>query len=137
MQISTPQILRERLGGGPPGGAVRPRVVRPDAAAAREWGFWGVAGGWAAKGSQLCCSYQTTHTTHTTHTQDEALRDIEDEQGFTPLATAAEVSNEEIATLLLDRGADVNQVGSPQKRRITALMVATYHKQVRACCVGR
>jgi ankyrin repeat protein len=52
----------------------------------------------------------------------------EDSQGFTPLATAAEAGDEEIARLLLDRGADVNQQGSPQ-RRITALMVATYHKQ--------
>jgi hypothetical protein len=40
-----------------------------------------------------------------------------------------QVGNGEIASLLLDRGADVNQQGSPE-RRITALMVATYHKQV-------
>jgi len=60
---------------------------------------------------------------------DESLQQQEDGQGFTPLATAAEVGNEEIAQLLLDRGVDVNQQGSPQKRRITALMVATYHKQ--------
>lgn len=61
--------------------------------------------------------------------QDEGLKSLEDSQGFTPLATAAEVGNEEIAQLLIDRGVDVNQQGSPQKRRITALMVATYHKQ--------
>jgi ankyrin repeat protein len=60
---------------------------------------------------------------------DDGLKAQEDGQGFTPLATAAEVGAEQIALLLLDRGADVNQAGAPETRRITALMVATYHKR--------
>ncbi len=46
-----------------------------------------------------------------------------------PPTPLPQVGNEDIAQLLLDRGVDVNRQGSPQKRRITALMVATYHKQ--------
>lgn len=61
--------------------------------------------------------------------QDESLKEQEDAQGFTPLATAAEVGNEEIAQLLMDRGVDINKQGSPHKRRITALMVAVFNKQ--------
>lgn len=68
--------------------------------------------------------------------QSDALKEQEDAQGFTPLATAAETGNEEIASLLLDRGVDVNQRGSPQKRAITALMVAAAHKQVRRVACG-
>lgn len=60
---------------------------------------------------------------------DARLAGLEDAQGFTPLATAAEVGAEEIAKLLLDKGADVNQAGAPGRRDITALMVATYHKR--------
>ncbi len=51
----------------------------------------------------------------------------EDEGGLTPLHTAAEVGNEEIAALLLDQGADVNLTGP--KRKITPLHVAVYHNQ--------
>lgn len=72
--------------------------------------------------------------------QDDSLKQQEDGQGFTPLATAAEVGNEEIARLLLDKGVDVDQLGSPVKRSITALMVACAHKQAsaggRACGAG-
>ena len=53
--------------------------------------------------------------------------DEEDANGLTPLGTAAEVGNEDIACILLDKGADVNYVG--EKRKITALHVATYHNQ--------
>lgn len=59
--------------------------------------------------------------------QNAACVDEEDEQGLTPLHTAAELGATEIAEHLLDRGADLNHAGEP--RCITALHVASYHNQ--------
>jgi ankyrin repeat protein len=59
--------------------------------------------------------------------QNAAGVDEEDEQGLTPLHTAAELGATEIAEHLLERGADLNHAGEP--RCITALHVASYHNQ--------
>jgi ankyrin repeat protein len=59
--------------------------------------------------------------------QNAAGVDEEDEQGLTPLHTAAELGSTEIAEHLLERGADLNHAGEP--RCITALHVASYHNQ--------
>lgn len=60
--------------------------------------------------------------------QDQDCLHWQDEQGLTPLHTAAEVGNEELGSLLLDQGADVSNTGRDD-RHITALHVATYHNQ--------
>lgn len=59
--------------------------------------------------------------------QNAAGVDEEDESGLTPLHTAAELGNTELAEHLLELGADLNHTGEP--RRITALHVASYHNQ--------
>jgi ankyrin repeat protein len=64
--------------------------------------------------------------------QNDHKPDVTSKSGFTPLHIAAHYGNEDIARLLLKRGADVNYLARVNNQYINNIVSIEYHKLLRA-----